>query len=1059
MISDEINAATRSFAASTLMSSFIGAPALKMTVAALACRALSKSCRSGVASSSSPPEDQHAASTSSSSSSSNDARLTPAESAALLYVAGVMPSSDAGRLGEEDDDDDDYDDHGANDVRLCATRILRSEAARVVEHHRAEEAIEFGRGGGVKAAVQLMVEWLTATRTRGEKKTTTPLSGTSGTRSGGGGGGARGEKEEEGAMLLRLAVDGAAALADMVAVADANKTLALDMGGVDALVGCVERVICMNASAASAADEECAGRHRNLTDLAIQACRALGNLADGWDVDEIKEAIGARGAAAVVAAVRSGLPPRPAPSPLVADRATRSGLGVMNPEPAAGKKQDKEDEVDNEDDVYDDISALFAQASTEADEEEDIIGEKSSSPLYDPVNLRRCVALLEAMSAADEKELAESPRFREVRRALEPLHRRFAARQSVILEWERKKQLERERQARKTRQAYQDRRHRDTTLLRKGRINRLKELCESGGGGGGDGDDDDDGQAEGEHTVGALLGDGQIKYLSQVPDGAVREERALLPLPATVAAGESGVETPSARALTTTTTAANSGSLNESHDGDDDDMDEGGKDDDAQRLYKARQCYTCKARFTVLHHFYAAMCPNCAAVNYKMRHFAADLTGRFALLTGARVKIGFEIGLKLLRAGASLVATTRFPADAAKRYAAESDFDTWRHRLQIHAVDLRDVSALERFCDFLKATLPRLDVVVNNACQTVRRPVSYYSHLLPAEQRMEAAVRAARIRAGSSGIQGEEEGGTLAREDDDERLFSLLAQHALRSLSSSRGPQSPGGEAGESDAIVKGGLIDGGGGGGGGGVAREWDDPDEFYPTPAQLSQLKVAPEDHTLSVTPGLNGELPAGRLDVNGQQIDLRTHNSWLLKLEDVSVPELVEVMAINTLAPFLLNSRLQPLLAATAKAGCPRREDDKEDDHGKKEHAAESAAGAAFIVNVSAMEGKFYRHKTPNHPHTNMAKAALNMMTRTSAAELAKRDSVYMTAVDTGWINDENPRDRAARTAEVHHFQTPIDEVDAAARVLHPVFHGVATGKPLFGVFLKDFVATEW
>ena len=218
--------------------------------------------------------------------------------------------------------------------------------------------------------------------------------------------------------------------------------------------------------------------------------------------------------------------------------------------------------------------------------------------------------------------------------------------------------------------------------------------------------------------------------------------------------------------------------------------------------------------------------------------------------------------------------------------------------------------------------------------------------------------------------------------------------------------------------------------------------------SPAEMSQLILTDDDRSVHVTPLVQGEggkasaaLPAGRLDVNGQQIDLRTRNSWLLKLEDVSTPELVEVMAINSLAPFLLNSRLQPLMTRSSGA------------------AAGSAAAAAFIVNISAMEGKFYRHKTPNHPHTNMAKAALNMMTRTSSAELAAKHGIYMTAVDTGWINDENPRDKAARIAEVHHFQTPLDEVDAAARVLHPVFHGVSSAAPLFGVFLKDYAETEW
>eukprot|EP00964_Phaeocystis_antarctica_P085638 scaffold54131_cov63-Phaeocystis_antarctica.AAC.1 len=218
------------------------------------------------------------------------------------------------------------------------------------------------------------------------------------------------------------------------------------------------------------------------------------------------------------------------------------------------------------------------------------------------------------------------------------------------------------------------------------------------------------------------------------------------------------------------------------------------------------------------------------------------------------------------------------------------------------------------------------------------------------------------------------------------------------------------------------------------------------------MSQLRLGPEDD-VALTPadaaagggGGGALLPAGALDVNGQQVDLRSSNSWVLKMSEVSTPELVEVFAINTLAPFLLNARLQPLLAASAQTAPPA--------------AGSDAPRGAFVVNVSAMEGKFYRHKTPNHPHTNMAKAALNMMTRTSAPELAASHAIYMTAVDTGWINDENPREKAARTAEVHAFQTPLDEVDAAARVLHPVFEGLTTGKPQFGVFIKDYVETEW
>ena len=188
-----------------------------------------------------------------------------------------------------------------------------------------------------------------------------------------------------------------------------------------------------------------------------------------------------------------------------------------------------------------------------------------------------------------------------------------------------------------------------------------------------------------------------------------------------------------------------------------------------------------------------------------------------------------------------------------------------------------------------------------------------------------------------------------------------------------------------------------------------------------------VAPEDETVSFV--------AGKTDVNGQQLDLREHNSWTATLDEVATAEVVEAQAINCVAPFILCSKLQPLLAKAAQL-----------------------RDRAFVVNVSAMEGKFYRYKTPNHPHTNMAKASLNMLVRTCGADLAKRLRVYMTAVDTGWINDENPAPKAYRTAQTG-FQTPIDEVDAAARILHPVFDGIVCETPLSGVFLKDYGETEW
>lgn len=152
----------------------------------------------------------------------------------------------------------------------------------------------------------------------------------------------------------------------------------------------------------------------------------------------------------------------------------------------------------------------------------------------------------------------------------------------------------------------------------------------------------------------------------------------------------------------------------------------------------------------------------------------------------------------------------------------------------------------------------------------------------------------------------------------------------------------------------------------------------------------------------------------------------------------------MFVNAIAPFVLNSRLKPLMET------PTVRPDR------------------YIINVSAMEGKFYRYKMPNHPHTNMAKAALNMLTRTSSEDLAKKSRIFMNSVDTGWINDENPLEKASKIAKTNLFQTPIDEIDAAARILDPIFVGVnadeestngESGAKEYGKFYKDYKETEW
>ncbi|MCX5233046.1 SDR family NAD(P)-dependent oxidoreductase [Streptomyces sp. NBC_00233] len=390
------------------------------------------------------------------------------------------------------------------------------------------------------------------------------------------------------------------------------------------------------------------------------------------------------------------------------------------------------------------------------------------------------------------------------------------------------------------------------------------------------------------------------------------------------------------------------------------------KGESPRLLNRPQRCYVCKNHYRQVHHFYHQLCPRCADENLARRTARTDLTGRRALLTGGRVKIGYQAALMLLRDGAELTVTTRFPHDAVRRFAAAPGAADWWHRLHIAALDLRDPRQVLAFTDHLLSQGLPLDTLINNAAQTLRRSPHAYTALAAAEI-TQTSLPAAQIWTAPS--------------------FTTP------------GPRT---------------------------TPLPWTA--ELTPRPRAPHAL--AHTAHT-AIDPAAT-PLPQETVDEAGLLTERATTNSWTLRLGQVDPVELLEVQLVNAIAPFLLADRLLPLLEASPH---PHR----------------------YLINVSAVEGQFtVRNKTSDHPHTNMAKAALNMLTRTSAADLATR-GIHTCSVDTGWVTDEKPlhaREWHAATG----WRPPLDIVDGAARIYHPIVQGQA-GTPIHGALLKDYQCVPW
>ena len=427
----------------------------------------------------------------------------------------------------------------------------------------------------------------------------------------------------------------------------------------------------------------------------------------------------------------------------------------------------------------------------------------------------------------------------------------------------------------------------------------------------------------------------------------------------------------------------------------------------AGELNTPRGCYICHAKYTTVDAFYHWLCPNCAAMSHAKRHQRVDLRAKRALLTGGRAKIGMYIALMLLRDGAHLTITTRFPRDAARRFAELADSPEWIDRLKIVGIDLRDPTQVIALADEVAADGP-LDILINNAAQTVRRSPGAYSNLtageelpLPRDVKLPQIVQFDRIS-----------------DAHPANLAGTLAAYQHTHATDEAEPQPDAGRDVHAPGVTP--------------AAGPLNPSDALDPARSAAAMTSLALSAGQAS----LEAHQAGTAVDAGGLLPDVVDTNSWKQKVEEVDPLELLEVQLCNSTAPFLLVSRLRPAMRAAVARGARR----------------------AYVVNVSAMEGQFSRrYKGPGHPHTNMAKAALNMMTRTSAGEMFATDKILMTAVDTGWITDERPHHEKLRIAE-EGWHAPLDLVDGAARVYDPIVMG-ENGIDQYGVFLKDFAEHPW
>ena len=435
------------------------------------------------------------------------------------------------------------------------------------------------------------------------------------------------------------------------------------------------------------------------------------------------------------------------------------------------------------------------------------------------------------------------------------------------------------------------------------------------------------------------------------------------------------------------------------------------KEDETKEKYVYKSCYICKQKLGLdnINKFYGSLCTKCGDYNYSFRTMKLDFSGRIAIVTGGRIKIGYYIVTKLLSYGCKVITTSRFPKDALFKFKEDPEYDLWKNNLIIYPIDFRIIQSTMNFVKYIQKNYSHVDFLINNAAQTVRRTTDYYEYLMPIEvKKLPEEDNEKIIKNDYLSIQKQISEDFEKNKNESEKKENIIKIDIQKESERKQ----------IINSLVS--LVN---------QNKDNNEKDEFIPLSVIASQIKIMEEKDQPKVC------IMGG----DGQPYDFsKGKNSWNFELDEIPLEEFIEVQIINAWTPYYLCAKLKPMMM---KSPFPDK----------------------YIVNVTAVEGIFNHYKRTTHVHTNMAKAALNMLTRTCGKYMEK-NGIYMTCVDTGWVSHMNEMnkiidDETKEYAENEMVIVPLDELDGAMRVLHPIIEGIKNKKYFSGILLKDYIKSKW